>query len=296
MAQLFQRAVRITLTEPQARADAREAVFGADAVGALQKIIENLRVQLKIKQTSGKEPNECTLTIYNLSADSRALLQSKGTRIIVEAGYAGTIAQIFSGTSSFIDHVHEGPLWLTKVQCSDGEIPYHKPVKGSFKKGTPVATVFERVAELTGLDVKTAATTFKNLVKEQFTKGYTAFGKGGVELDKLVQGRGLEWSIQDNRLQLLPIGGTTNDTAVVLSPTTGLVGSPAHGSPDAARKKPAVLTVKSLMQPTLRPGRKVRVEDCADKSVNGNFRCVSVTHEGDTAGGAWYSEAEITPI
>lgn len=272
MAQLFQRAVKLI-------------------VGSLQ--IEHLRVQIKVRQTLGKEPNECSLTVYNLSPASRAALQSKGTRVIVEAGYAGTIAHLFSGTSRFIDHLHEGPLWISKVQCGDGEIPYNLPVKGSFKKGTPVATVFEHVAKATGLDVASAAKTVRDAVTEQFTKGCTVFGKGGVEIDKLLKGRGFEWSIQDNRLQVLPLGGTTSDSAVVLSSTTGLIGSPAHGSPDAAKKKPAVLTVKSLMQPSLRPGRRVRIES---EDVKGDFRCVTVTHSGDTSGGDWYSEAEVTPV
>lgn len=274
MAQLFQRAVRVTL-------------------GAT--VIADLRVQFKIKQSLTKEPNTLQLSIFNLSAETRGKMQSKGVQIIVEAGYADTIAQIFKGTSTVIDHVHEGPDWITKVQCGDGVIPFNVNVHGSFKKGTPVSTVFEDIAKKTGLDVSGAVSRVRSAVSEQFTKGHTAFGKAGNVLDDLVNGRGLEWSIQDGRMQVLPFGGTTSDSAVVLSPTTGLIGSPAHGTAEK-EKKASLLVAKSLLQPSLRPGRAVRVENVADAKANGDFRVVTSTHDGDTAGGAWWSECELAPL
>lgn len=272
MAVLFQRAVRVSL-------------------GSLA--IEDLRVSFKVKHNATQSPNECELTVYNLGPASRGGLKSKGTRLVLEAGYSGTLAQIFRGETTYIDHKHEGPLWLSKVQCADGAAALATPVRGSFKRGTPLHVVFDHIAEATGLDVTGAAQLVRSTLTEQFTKGYTAHGPATVELDKLLKGRGFTWSVQSGRLQLLQAGQATREGAVLLSPDTGLVGSPAHGSPDKIKQTPARLTAKSLLQPGLRPGRKVRLEAA---EVTGNFVCVAVEHEGDTAGGAWWSTVELEPV
>lgn len=270
MADLFNRAVRIV-------------------AGSL--LIEGLRVQFKIKKTSRKEPNTAEVTIFNLSEQSRAGLK-RGAKLIVEAGYSTSISQLFSGDARLVDHAHEGPSWLTKIQCGDGERAYrYAVVNESFIPGTSVADVFARVADSTGLDVADAVRTVRATIKEQFTQGYTAFGRGSLEIDRLLKGRGIEWSIQDGRLQVLLDDTATRDSAVLLSPDTGLVGSPEHGSPET-KKKPQVLKVKSLLQPSLRPGRRVRVES---EAITGDFRVLTVTHQGDTHGGDFYSECECVP-
>lgn len=256
-------------------------------------LIEGLRVQLKVKKTSDKTPNTGHVTIYNLAEQSRAALKNKGTRLIIEAGYSGTIAQIFSGDSNTVNSTHEGPNWLTKVECVDGEKAYrYKPVAESFKAGTSVAAVFERIALKTGLDVQAATALVRQQISEQFTGGYSAIGQASAEIDKLLKGRGLEWSVQDGRLQVLVTGGTTQDQAVLLRDDTGLIGSPEYGTP-TSEKKPQVLKARSLMQPSLMPGRKVRIEAA---NITGNFRALTVEHHGDTHSGDWFSDIEAVPL
>lgn len=260
-------------------------------VGSL--LIKGLRVQFKAKKSTKKEPNELELVIYNLSETSRASLQAKGTRIIVEAGYGETSAQIFSGDSRLIDHQHEGPNWVTKVQCADGERAYlYARVNESFRAGTTVANVFARVAEATGLDAVDAVATVRRTVTEQFTRGYTARGRASAEIDRLLKNRGLEWSIQDGRLQVVAPGVAITTQAVLLSPSTGLIGSPTHGTP-AKKGKAQTLKVKSLLQPGLRPAAKIRIESAA---TNGDFRVETVIHQGDSLGQDWYSEVEALPV
>lgn len=256
-------------------------------------LIEDLRVQLKVKKTSKKEPNECHLTIWNLSPESRKALSSKGAKVIVEAGYVGSIARIFSGNARSVDHLHDGPNWLTKVQCGDGETAYrYALVTESFKPGTAVADVFAKAAQATGLDVTDAVNTVRVRVSDQFTQGYTAHGRAALEVDRLLKGRGLEHSIQNGKLQVLPTGTATREQAVLLSPDTGLIGSPEHGTAERKTKAQA-LKAKSLLQPDLAPGRKCRIES---EAITGDFRIETVEHKGDTAGGEWYSEIECFPL
>jgi hypothetical protein len=278
--QLFGRAVRVIVANP-------DTGLGPEITG--------LRVQLKVKKSLKKEPNTCELSVFNLSPATRANMQKRGARVIVEAGYTDTLSQIFSGDARVIDHIHDGANWITKVQCGDGERAYQfSRITESFRPGTKVADVIQGVIQATGLDGTKAIQTVKALVSEQFIKGYAANGKASAELDRLLRGRGLEWSIQDGQIQVLQKGATTQETAVLVSPDSGLVGSPEHGtpSPDEKKDKANTLKVKSLMNPQIRPGRIIAIQA---NGIRGQFRVLTVEHSGDTHGGEWYSVVECTP-
>lgn len=314
MAQLFNRAVRIiagtTLSvadtdslsieviDPKTGKVLSSSKGAAPSTVTRTLTIDSLRVQFKIKKTSKKEPNSCSLTIYNLSADSRSKI-SKGVKLIVEAGYTDTLAQIFSGDALTVDHVHDGPNWITTIQCNDGERAYRfATVSASFKAGNSFADVFEKVANCTGLDVSDAVKYVRSNVSDQFTKGYVAFGGAFKELDRLLKGRDLDYSIQDGKLQLLAAGKATNESAIVLNSNSGLIGSPAHGTGEATTakaqaEKASIVKAKSLLQAGMKPGRRLRIESL---NITGDFVSRTVEHTGDTAGGEWYSEAEALPI
>jgi hypothetical protein len=156
-----------------------------------------------------------------------------------------------------------------------------------------VSDVVDTVAKAMGAKVVGHTAELRS-VTEQFVHGYSAFGKVASELDHLLKSRGFTWSIQDGQLQVLQVDGALGDSIIRLAADTGLVGSPEHGNPekeepltqlsnDAAdvgfsvtahkKKGPAVLKVKSLLQPGLKPGRRVKVEA---RGVNGVFRIETV--------------------
>lgn len=318
MAQLFDRAVRVIVAQPPL-AVTDQSTLGIEVIdpktgkvlsgntGGVPKTvtptltIEGLRIQFKIKKTSKKEPNSCQLVIYNLSKSSRAKI-SKDVKLVVEAGYAQTLSQIFSGDALTVDHVHDGPNWITTIQCNDGERSYRfAKIAVSFKSGTSFGDVFEKVAQATGLDVADAVKFIKSKISDQFNRGYVAFGNAFAELDRLLKGRPFDYSIQDGKLQILGAGTPTTESAITLSSSTGMIGSPAHGTGEATSakaqgEKASVLKVKSLLQPGIRPGRKLHIESLSIPAPGADYVARTVDHTGDTAGGDWYSEAEALPI
>jgi hypothetical protein len=76
------------------------------------------------------------------------------------------------------------------------------------------------------------------------------------------------------------------DIAVVLTPTTGLIGTPSHGEKGA-------INAVSLLNGEIKPGRKVDIE-C--RSLVGSYRATAVTHSGDTQGSDWYSSFEAEEL
>jgi len=281
---LFGRRARVIVGRPQA--DYR--VLAADSVE-----IEGLRVQLKVTKTPGKEPNTAEVSVWNLAPETRAAVQLKGAKIIVMAGHTDTLRQVFTGDVIQCDHVREGAHWVTKFQAGDGQRAHQfARVSESFAPGTGAADIARRLATLFGLDpgnlVEAAARAAVT-----FTQGYSAHGPVSRELSRLLTGLGLDWSVQDGRLQVLAPGeSVAGQVAVELSESSGLVGSPEHGSPDKPGK-PAVLKVKSLMLPDLRPGARFAL---VSRVATGGYVAGRVEHSGDTDGGEWYTTTEATPL
>jgi hypothetical protein len=255
--------------------------------------LTGLRVVFKATKNIGAEPNTLDLKVYNISRSHRAALGKKGVKVIVEAGYKGNVSVVFSGDARTVDHLRDGPDWVTHVQCGDGERAYvYSRVNLSFGPGISVADVVTQIAQATGLNPgnvkdRLAGALPRNI--KQFTQGFVASGKAARELSRVLRSLGMSWSIQDGAIQVLKDDrDTASNTAVLLNSQTGLVGSPDHGSPDK-KGKSSVLKVRSLLQPKIKPGSKLKIES---SSANGFYRCEKVEHNGDSAGQEWYTNAE----
>jgi hypothetical protein len=284
MPALFQRRCALILAPP-----VPGTLQAPSAANGIQ--ITDLRVQFKVTKTITKEPNTAEIQVYNLAQATRAKLQSRGTRVILLAGYdkdVPQLPQVFSGDSRTIDHTRDGADWVTKIQCGDGERNYRFAlVSESFKPGAAIAGILRKAIAAMAVDPGNSEAKITQVV-DQYVSGYAMHGKASAELDSILTGQGLEWSIQDGRMQILAPGESTTESAVTVNAGSVIIGSPEHGTPEALGGA-GILKVKFLLQAMVRPGRKIAVRS---QAVNGFFRAEKVVHTGDTHGGDWYTEVE----
>lgn len=126
---------------------------------------------------------------------------------------------------------------------------------------------------------------FTDAIKE-IKNGLVLNGKSSAKLTALLSAANLEWSIQDGQLQVVERGKALKLDPVVLSPSTGLIGSPDRGEKGRVE-------VVSLLQPTIIPGRRIRIQS---QYVNGDYRAEVVEHDGDTRGQAFETRVEASPL
>lgn len=253
--------------------------------------IEGLRTTFKVTRDPKPEPNVLELSIFNLSPASRGELAGRGFRLILQAGYDGAVAQVFSGEVTRVTHERNGPDMVTKILAGDGARAYaHARVRESYRPGTPVSQVIARTVQAMQVDPGNALQA-AGRIAGQFSAGYAQSAPAGAELTRLLSEHGLEWSIQDGRIEVLAAGESLPELAPLLSPETGLVGSPQLGNP-SEKGKPATLKVRSLLQPAVRPGQRFELQSLEHR---GTFRAQKVMHSGDTHGGDWYTEIEAVP-
>lgn len=274
-----------------------QKLFGRRAritINSLQST--DLRVVFKAKKTLSKEPNTCEVTVYNLSADSRAKIQKRGDPLTLEAGYED-LGTLFVGNTDTGTHERVGADWLTKLHCGDGEQAYqHTRVSVGFKPGTRVTDVVKGVAKQFlngGVDVSQALGLS---LEGQFSQGYAVQGSAAQELDRLLKGRGFEWSIQDGKLQILQTDKPTNQI-VLLGESSGLIGSPTWATPEKggpdSPTRPRTIRFKALLNPLIKPGCRLRLDS---EQIKTDLRVTELIHSGDTAGQDWYTEGEGVPV
>lgn len=252
-----------------------------------------LRVQFKVEKSDRPEPNKSQIVVFNLADPSRRSLEAKGVRCILSAGYPGTVAQIFSGEARFIDHVKQGVDWATQIQCGDGERAYQFPrAQFSLRPGASLVDVVKQCIGAMQLDPGAAIAKIQGLSAGSFFKGYTANSQASTELTRALAPYGVTWSIQDGRVVILGPSDTLPEIGPVIGPDSGLIGSPAMGTPEQ-KGGPAYLKLKSLLQPGLKIGTRFQLKS---SQRNGFFRVHKVVHSGDTFGGEWYSEIEASPV
>jgi hypothetical protein len=273
------------------------------AVDNLQ--VEFLRCSFKVKKSLKADPNTAEIKVTNLSPASRANMRKRGARVVLLAGYTGTVAQIFAGDARLIDHRKDPTEWTTVIQCGDGERSYSLArFSKSYKKGINVKDVIKDIVNALKVG-KGNLDAAMDKVSGQFLTGFSANGNAATELERILSARGMTFSIQDGKLQILSERETTK-IVTVLNKASGLIGSPEFVTPDPPKGGVApdptkgshptqpFLKIKALLQPQIKPGGKVKVESA---NVKGQlYRAEIVTHTGDTAGGEWYTEIEGVPV
>lgn len=263
-------------------------------------LITGLRMVCKIEKTLEKTPNNTQIEIYNLSDKSRAVFEQKNAAIRVRAGYGDRVKDIFIGDIGSVVTKRTGADIITQVEAQDGLLAYQsKEADLSFGAGAKIGTILDQLVgafgltkgEVQGLDTE-----------DQYLNGVSFSGKVHKHIDTLLEKQPqLSWSIQDNQLQILPKVKASTRPAVLLTPETGLIGSPFKRvvlNQDIAKKQSGAdaengAKVKSLLNADIVPGRLIRVEA---QFMTGTFKVEKVTHEIDTHGTSYYSDIEAVVV
>ena len=174
----------------------------------------------------------------------------------------------------------ESPDIITTIEVADGDNKYRNArLEKGYPPNTKLNPVFDDLEKSIGL----SRGVREGVPEKTYAHGLTLSGLSRDHLDVLTRSNGLEWSVQDETLQIIPEGQGTSESLILLSPDSGLIGSP--------NKTKKGVEFISLIQPKLRPGRRVQVDS---RLVKGIFKIRKVTHEGDSHEGDFLSKCEAT--
>jgi hypothetical protein len=285
--------------------------------------VSNLPIEFKITATIKAEPNKCVLTVWNLNEDHRAQLQKRnrplgftanklvGVPVQIEAGYIDNTSVLFSGDLREETSQLDRNDWKTILAGDDGGRAFREArINISFGAGAPIGTVLSQLCSALGIGLGNA---------NDFTAGaqiaglgavlphtFAASGSAAKLLTRLTQSMGLTWSVQRGALTLARKGQPLNLGAILLSPSTGLLGSPEAtidssvglGNPqqfaaNAVQKvakppKPkdtSILKLKAELIPGLVPGRQIVLQS---RSISGGYYITEVEYVGQSWATDWH--------
>lgn len=253
-----------------------------------------LDISFKCKRTLAARAGTLEMEVFNLNQAHRhelAALPRRRTFVSLDVGYqaAGSLSRIFTGDLRKAVVSRSGVDFVVKLTAGDGEHARRTArVSRAFAAGTSLATVVQHIAEAMGVGLGNAVEALRGASfsagGDVFEDGTALHGGAAEELERICGDAGLMFSIQDNCLQLLPLGGSLGRTAILLSPTTGMI-----DSPEIVNRR--TITVKALIQPGLVPGQTVVVDSSV---VSGVWRITEAEVSGKTDGTDWYCTMTCT--
>lgn len=261
-------------------------------------LFENLRITFQVVKTSDSNPNTAKISIYNLNDNSIGLIEDENQQAVLEAGYnglgaavSGAISEerlvgiITKGDVRNVVTTRKGVDRITTFETGDGEDALQSnTLDKSFAPGVTTTDIVREVQGALGV----VRGTIKGVIDQIFDNGLSVSGKAKDTMDEITKKMGAEWSIQDGELQILPRFGSTNEEAILLTPDTGLVGAPTR---KIGKDKRTSVEFISLLNPRMRPGRKVRIQAFA---LSGDFVIRKVTMTGDNKQGNFICKCEAS--
>lgn len=272
------------------------------------EITQPLRITFEIEKTTSEQPNPHKIRVYNLAAATRRAIEEPDLRCVLYAGYAEEHGPILmaAGAITFAYTAYDGPDVFTELEVRDGYVEIRDTaVSLGYGPGARASVIVREIARQMGLPLILE----DDAPDRTWAHGFSFYGPARQALHKVVAGTGLEWSIQNQQLQVIARGGTTRRQAVVLAADSGLLGYPER-TREGAREKAKVKDrdtgeirqivsaqqqregwrVTSLLLPSINAGDLVKLES---RSVQGFYRADGVRHVGDSAGGDWQTQLDL---
>ena len=246
---------------------------------------ERFRVAFTVLKTDTQDANRMSVEVYGVSRETRDVVVTLESRVILTAGYESEQEVLAVGDVETYRVLREPPNIITEIQCGDG-VRALKDARSniSVDGAVSVSRLVDKIAEDLGVQVRDTQVD----LGESFQNGYSFNGKSKSALDELAYRGGWKWSIQDNELQIQPQIGPAIDEAIMLSPGSGLLGSPERL--DDLEDEQEGWRLSSFLVPRAEPGQSIIVES---RDLEGEFTIRTVEHSGDTRGEEWWTTLEV---
>lgn len=279
--------------------------------------LSEFHFKFKITQSNEESPNTATIRVYNLSADTVKAITGKKdgveyTRVILQGGYVnaafgvifdGTIIQFRKGRENATDTYLD-------ILGAAGDIEYNfGMVKATLAAGASAKQVIATVAQQMGLPIGVTPPVSGGTLP----RGKVLWGMGRNHLRNAANSRNWSWSIQDGKVQMIPLDSYLPGEAVVMNSSTGMIGLPEQTdegvkvrcllNPKLSIGGLVQIDNKSINQTQAQPSNAIpggvgqlpynqwiAVQLLADVTSDGFYFVYVVEHTGDTRGRDWYSD------
>lgn len=263
-------------------------------------ILNGLRVSFSIQKSLAYSANTAIIKVWNLSQNHRNELFNYGDSVTLYAGYerGNGLELLFVGDTTNVSHIFDPPEIISTFECADGDrFINNVNVVVSEAAGTPALLVLQQIAKQMGI-IYNNHPAVDNLV---YPYCFSNIGNCKFALNKVCDYLGLQWSVQNGQLQVIPQQGVLPGTPIEINRSTGMQGIPqrftyrkvyAQSSVDRPRTG---YRVNVALLPSILPGNSITLTS-EYLGIKGLFAVENVRHEGDTYGAIWSSQLEVNQL
>ena len=249
----------------------------------------DLRVSFSITKDLEKVENKATVSIFNVNEDSYKMLQkiNETYYISVCVGYGDdSKSQIFYGNIEKSAFTRDRSDWILTIDSKDGQdIIQNSIINKSYRENMTVKDILLDMINSSSESTKDVFSNAKKWIIEKLStsnkktnNGLSISGKLLDEANKLLSELGATLSIQDGKAQVIFVDGNNKTDIILLSPSSGLIGSPINKGADEG------IEFKCLLIPLINPGGLVKIES---RYIADYFRVDRVQFKGDTHSSDW---------
>lgn len=261
--------------------------------------LSGLHIKFVTHKGDIETPNSAEITVYNLSPETAARLRGEFKRVVLSAGYETNNGIIFDGTIRQVRSLRSGADSWVEIIVADGDRAYNfATVNCTLAAGARPADQVAACA--TAMAAKGAATGYvPDLGGQDLPRGKVMYGMARSYMRDAATTTDTTWSIQDGKMQMVPAAAYLPGEAVILTASTGLIGSPEQTNEG--------IKVRCLLNPRIRIGGRIKLDNASiatakvDLAVgaiskaakldsDGYYRVLKVEHIGDTHGTDWYCD------
>lgn len=270
----------------------RKAEIIVGPYGEEGALITGHHFAFNVVKTQDAKANTMNVQVYNCAPDTARLFETTDNTVIVNAGYFLDVRQLAAGDITRGTTRLNGVDRVTDALCGDGLRPLSNTrVSLSYDGAVNAEQIIGDISKQFGLELRDTTADLSG----KFRSGWAFVGPAKEAMTSLANRFDLDWSIQNNEIQITDRRGVNTQDAVLLSPQTGLIGFPEplddDREDDKKSKEPPGLTINCLLNPLLEPSGVVvlRTRDYDDAE----YRIRRVEHNGDTSGGDWKTTIEV---
>ena len=227
-----------------------------------------------------------TIQIYNLAKSTERAIEEAGGEIEIEAGYGERTGRLLKGSVQRIEKLREGLARIVKLHVSSQNTAPDK-LGGTFIATYEGRERVERIARdivVGGLGLKIGST---EILPPDLVVNWSHSGIATSALSKLLSPYDITWREDENGVVQFNKAGSASPAAnsVKLTEKSGLIESPSV-TEDGVK-------MKSLLNPEFRIGTVI---DLRSDFVNGQYKVVSLVHQGDNWEGSFFTEMDTRPV
>lgn len=263
--------------------------------------LSELRIKFAVKRSDTVTPNVADIRVYNVATETAKRIRKEFTRVILQAGYEGNFGVIFEGNIKQVILGRENSTdTFIDIIAGDGDRAFNfAVVNTTIAKGSTQADQIQ--AAMVPMSQKGVTSgAMPVLPRDKLPRGKVMYGNSREYLRNSAESTGTAWSIQNGKVNFIPLKSYLPGESVFLSSKTGMIGTPQQTNEG--------VNVKCLLNPRIRIGGRIQVNnrDVALVKINletasaaaniavpltadGVYYVLVLEHQGDNRSQDWWT-------